>query len=218
METESRDELPVTANASIMQIRNTLRQTFRERRRSLNSSEKQSAAQALLERCKALELFDDCERIALYMTSDSELDTRPLIEYLWSQGKVVYLPVLHPFCSGHLIFLAYDKNTIMKANGYGISEPVLNCSELCPTNKLDILFTPLVAFDESGNRLGMGGGFYDRTLAGLKRAGLNKTSEKAPKIIGLAYDIQKTLALPAQAWDEPLGNILTPTTFFQFGS
>ena len=79
-----------------------------------------------------------------------------------------------------------------------------------PSQQLDIIFTPLVAFDDSGNRLGMGGGFYDRTLAGLA----NKINNTA--IIGLAYDQQQVDQLPLEAWDIPLPRIITETKDYQF--
>lgn len=191
------------------QIRNSLRQTFRERRKRLSQSERISQADKLIEQCISNQLFDTKQRVALYFTHDGELDTQPLIEYLWSQGKDVYLPVLHPFCDGHLLFLNYHSNANMTVNHYGIAEPRLDVRDICPLQSLDILFTPLVAFDEKGNRLGMGGGFYDRTLSVLKKT-------KQVSVIGLAYDIQKTLSLPTEAWDMPLPKILTPTNLYQF--
>ncbi|WP_159287438.1 5-formyltetrahydrofolate cyclo-ligase, partial [Klebsiella pneumoniae] len=104
-------------------------------------------------------------RIALYLANDGELNTQPLIEWLWQQGKQVYLPVLHPFAKGHLLFLHYHTHTPMDKNRYGIAEPKLDQRLICPVRELDIIGTPLVAFDQSGQRLGMGGGYYDRTLA-----------------------------------------------------
>jgi 5-formyltetrahydrofolate cyclo-ligase len=99
----------------------------------------------------------------------------------------------------------------MVANRYAILEPKLNCGQICPLPELDILLMPLVAFDEQGNRLGMGGGYYDRTLA----KHYAEQREK-PKLIGLAHDCQKVESLPIEAWDVPLQQILTPTKFYQW--
>lgn len=194
---------------STVALRSTLRQTFRERRRSLSRSEQAAAASKLLDQCRQHAIFANAQRVGLYMTNDGELDTKPLIAALWDQGIQVYLPVMHPFSDGHLLFLEYAQHTPMHANHFGILEPKLDCTKICPLNQLDILFTPLVAFDDQGNRLGMGGGFYDRTLASL----INHPNTHT-RVVGIAHDIQKTLSLPIQAWDIPLPYILTPTQLY----
>ena len=101
---------------------------------------------------------------------DGEISTDKLIKTLWAQDKHVYLPVLHPFNPNHLLFLRYLPDTPMLKNKFGIWEPKLNVQNVLPLDELDILFTPLVAFDKQGNRLGMGGGFYDRTLQNWQNA------------------------------------------------
>ena len=85
-------------------------------------------------------------------------------------------------------------------NQFGILEPPLNVQEILPTEKLDIIFTPLVAFDKQGNRLGMGGGFYDRTLQDWR------SKNFIP--VGLAHQCQQIEALPVESWDIPLFDIL----------
>lgn len=197
---------------SSMQLRNTLRQTFRERRRRLSNDEQTRCAHELIKRCEESGVFASAKRVAIYKTNDGELDTQALIQHLWSIGIDVYLPVLHPFSDGHLLFIQYREDSAMTVNGYGIQEPRLNCQEVSPLEELDVLFTPLVAFDESGNRLGMGGGFYDRTLYALS----DSKKPSKPRVIGLAHDIQKTLSLPTEAWDIPLNYIMTPTKLYCF--
>lgn len=188
--------------------RSSLRRAFREKRSVLTKQQQASAAQEVLKQAIAYKIFDDCSRVAIYLTNEGELDTQPLIEYLWAQGKEVYLPVLHPFSKGYLLFLRYTPSTVMKANNFGILEPILNVMTLCPIAQLDIVLTPLVAFDEKGNRMGMGGGFYDRTIKGI--------ASKQSRLIGLAHDCQKTVSLPIQVWDIPLPEVLTPTSLFSF--
>lgn len=195
-----------------IQLRNTLRQTFRERRRRLTNEEQAHFAQALVKQCEDSGVFASTKRVAIYKTNDGELDTQPLINHMWENGISVYLPVLHPFSDGHLLFIEYTQDSAMMVNGFGIQEPRLNCQHVCPLAALDVLFTPLVAFDGAGNRLGMGGGFYDRTLASLHDC----IDRASPKVVGLAHDIQKTLSLPTEAWDIPLKWIMTPTKLYHF--
>ena len=88
----------------------------------------------------------------------------------------------------------------MLKNKFGILEPKLNVQNVLPLDELDILFTPLVAFDKQGNRLGMGGGFYDRTLQNWQNASFIP--------VGLAHQCQQVELLPIEAWDVPLHRIL----------
>lgn len=194
---------------SITSLRNTLRRDFRLRRNNMTRQEQNSSAIKLLAKLKSCTWLNEAKKVALYMTNDGELDTQALITHYWQQDARIYLPVLHPFAHGHLLFLEYTEATPMRANHYGILEPQLDCSKICPAAQLDVLFTPLVAFDEDGNRLGMGGGFYDRTLLGLSN---NSTTQT--KIVGLAHEHQKTQDLPKQAWDIPLPYILTPSKLY----
>ena len=198
--------------AQQQQTRNKLRQSFRERRNSLSLEAHNTAAQAVVQRCEDSKLFDNCKHVALYTSFNGELNTSPLIHALWQRKISVYLPVIHPFCKGYLLFLRYTDNTPMQSNQFGILEPKLDVSQIILPTQLDILFTPLVAFDDHGNRLGMGGGFYDRTLKALQTA----SSSTQPKVIGLALDIQKTNLLPTESWDIPLPFILTPSKLYTF--
>lgn len=177
-------------------------------RNNLSKNQQWSAAQQLkvnfIQHLKS-EKTDKKKHIALYFSNDSELDTSLLIKELWIKNHVLYLPVIHPFNGANLLFQRYEKNSPMKANRYGIFEPKLNCDQICPLSDLDYVLMPLVAFDNDGNRLGMGGGFYDRTLARLHEQNWQK-----PQLIGLAYECQKVDVLPIESWDVPLKTIITP--------
>lgn len=187
-----------------------LRKLIRQRRNELTSDIHYQASQDLIRRFAALPEMHTCQHIALYLSTDGELDTQPLIEWLWSQGKSVYLPVLHPFSAGNLLFLHYDTDTAMTFNKYGILEPKLNQTLVKPVRELDLICTPLVAFDSHGHRLGMGGGYYDRTLESWFKTG------QGAMPIGLAHDCQHVEQLPTEAWDVPLPKILTPSLLWQW--
>lgn len=150
----------------------------------------------------ASQLITTAQTFGAYLSFDGEIDTLPLIQRLWQQKKTVALPLLHPFSQGHLLFQRYQPNTEIRKNQHGTREPKRDLSEIVPHDKLDILFIPLVAFDMQGQRLGMGGGFYDRTL---------KNWQHYPGMpIGLAHDCQLLHSLPVAAWDIPLPIIFTP--------
>ncbi len=186
--------------------RKAIRQLVRQRRRALSGQEQTQAASALVAQARISGLLAEPQACALYISNDGELDPSLLIQALWQVGCTVVLPVLHPFSKGHLLFLRYEQNSVLVNNRYNIPEPTLNVQSVVLKNKLDIIFVPLVAFDQHGNRLGMGGGYYDRTLASLP---------KHTRLIGLAHDIQEVQRLPKQAWDVSMGGILTPSRFIK---
>lgn len=181
-------------------LRNQLRQQIRKTRANLTALQQQQAEDSITQQALALIEERNAQHIALYLSFDGEISTDKLIKILWAQGKQVYLPVLHPFNPNHLLFLRYLPDTPMLKNKFGILEPKLNVQSVLPLEELDILFTPLVAFDKQGNRLGMGGGFYDRTLQNWRN------SSFIP--VGLAHQCQQVEQLPTEAWDVPLHQIL----------
>ena len=181
-------------------FRNQLRQQIRKTRANLTALQQQQAEDSITQQALALIEERNAQHIALYVSFDGEISTEKLIKTLWAQGKQVYLPVLHPFNPNHLLFLRYLPDTPMCQNKFGIWEPKLNVQNVLPLDELDILFTPLVAFDKQGNRLGMGGGFYDRTLQNWRN------SSFIP--VGLAHQCQQVEQLPTEAWDVPLHQIL----------
>ena len=181
-------------------LRNQLRQQIRKTRANLTALQQQQAEDSITQQALALIEAQNAQHIALYFSFDGEISTEKLIKTLWAQDKYVYLPVLHPFNPNHLLFLRYLPDTPMLKNKFGIWEPKLNVQNVLPLDELDILFTPLVAFDKQGNRLGMGGGFYDRTLQHWQK------SSFIP--VGLAHQCQQVEQLPTEAWDVPLHRIL----------
>ena len=142
--------------------RNELRQLIRQRRQGLSPASQQQAAIDLVRQFATHPHLVQMQHIALYLSNDGELDTAPLIESLWQQGKSVYLPILHPHKPGFLVFQLYSATTPMSQNKFGIAEPVLDVTKLKALPEIEMIGLPLVAFDGQGNRMGMGGGFYDR--------------------------------------------------------
>ena len=179
-------------------LRNQLRQQIRKA--NLTALQQQQAEDSITQQALALIEERNAQHIALYVSFDGEISTDKLIKTLWAQDKHVYLPVLHPFNPNHLLFLRYLPDTPMLKNKFSIWEPRLNVQNVLPLDELDILFTPLVAFDKQGNRLGMGGGFYDRTLQHWHK------SSFIP--VGLAHQCQQVEQLPTEVWDVPLHQIL----------
>ncbi|WP_230353882.1 5-formyltetrahydrofolate cyclo-ligase [Lelliottia sp. WAP21] len=192
----------MTQPPEVISSRQQIRQTIRQRRRALTPEQQSQFAVRAAARMMAYPPVVMAHTVALFLSFDGELDTQPLIDQLWRAGKKVYLPVLHPFSPGNLLFLHYHPHSELLVNRLRIYEPKLDVRDVLPLAELDVLITPLVAFDEQGQRLGMGGGFYDRTLQNWQQHGFQP--------VGYAHDCQGVEALPVEKWDIPLPAVVTP--------
>ena len=188
--------------------RKQLRAKFRQKRQALSEQQQQRASQQILATSLQSTPLKKSKTVACYLTNDAEISSQGIIEYCWQHNKRLLLPVLHPFSKGHLLFVDYQRNSKMQHNRFAIEEPLVTTKNICVLSDIDLIFTPLVAFDSVGNRLGMGGGFYDRTLAPIKRQRL------ATRLIGLAHNCQQAETLTQDSWDIPLNGIATPAKYF----
>ena len=196
-------------------MRQEIRSAIRTQRLTLSKNHQKTAANQLLAKLSSYSKIKSAHHIAIYLTNDGELNTTPFIHWCWENNKRTYLPVIHPFSKGNLLFIEYDKNTPMKTNQFGILEPKLNVNYIKAPSQIDIIFTPLVAFDSQGSRLGMGGGFYDRTLQHwYPKYLMDKATLPYP--IGLAHECQQVPHIPTEIWDIPIPEIMTPTQSFIF--
>jgi 5-formyltetrahydrofolate cyclo-ligase len=195
-----------------MSDRSRQRQQLRKLRRALDDDERLQRAEDLCRQLSRQALFRTSRRIAAYLPADGEIETEPLIELAWRMGKQVYLPVLVPFLSNRLWFARFEPDTRLVSNRYGIAEPELVHRKRITPQALDIVLAPLVGFDRSGNRLGMGGGFYDRSFGYL----LNRRHLHKPRLIGLGYDFQLLPKLPTEPWDVPLTAVATDSDWYRF--
>ena len=140
-----------------------------------------------------------------YHPTGSELDPRPLLAMLRSQGHEIALPVVLER-GAPLIFRAWREGNAMSEGAFGVREPLPEASEVKP----DVLLVPMLAFDRRGFRLGYGGGFFDRTLASLRQDG-------APIAIGIAFAAQEVDRVPVAEYDQPLNWIITEREAIETG-
>ena len=181
-----------------------LRNHIRKQRRNVSSSQKTLASQQLATFCCAHEWVKQAQHIACFLDNDGEIETRPLISQLLDAGKSVYLPVLHPDKTNQLLFLSYQHSDLLKPNRFGILEPDMQSQSLINNKDLDLVLMPLVAFDQKGHRLGMGGGYYDRSFAFSQTEPVQK-----PRLAGIAYSFQQVDHLEPESWDLPLAKVFT---------
>lgn len=199
---------------SISNQRKNLRRRLRNKRRQLTPHQQQQASQHICRHIRQQTWFINASRLAVYMAADGEVNPLMLAKMAHKMGKEVYLPVLHPLYKNHLFFIRFTPTTPLQKNRFGILEPRLKGYGLerhnsCKVQTLDLILMPLVGFDIQGGRLGMGGGFYDRTLA------IKPAAFKRPKLIGLAHECQKVEHLPLEAWDIPLAGIVTTAKVYK---
>lgn len=198
---------------SIHRRKAEIRQTIRRLRNSISETAAQQAAVNIGKKMTQLSFYEESRQIACFLSFDGEIGTQLIIERLLQDKSLCFLPKLRPTKPNCLWFMPYQKGTPLSNSRLGIAEPDLTVNNAIAVSHLDIIFMPLVAFDEQGNRLGMGGGFYDATLAHLNEKAFIK---RKPKCIGVAYNSQKVSNIPVQKWDFPLDGVLTEKTFYSF--
>ena len=190
-----------------MEDRQSLRINIRKRRAQQEPAWCETNSRLICQHLAASHIYQHAQRIAFYLARGNEANLVPLIENAWAANKEVYLPILGLRYSGQLWFVPCTEDTPLYKNRFGIDEP-MHAPHMRRTKlrNLDLILMPLVAFDQQGNRLGMGGGFYDKTLASLQTTSHHWSR---PKRIGIAYAFQSVDALQGQAWDVPLDAVVT---------
>jgi 5-formyltetrahydrofolate cyclo-ligase len=190
--------------------RPTLRRQLRQARRQLSPTRQRLAARELYRQLAQHPVFRRARHIAFYLPNDGEIDPRPLMLEAQRRGKATYLPVLNAWPRTRMVFQRIMPNERLRPNRFGIAEPAFRLNRQRRIWTLDLVLMPLVGFDEHGGRLGMGGGFYDRSLA---YRGRRKNGHK-PTLLGLAHECQKVDRLPLEPWDVSLQATVTDQSWY----
>ena len=184
-----------------------LRRELRAQRRALEPSVRQAADRELISRVARLGAYRSARRIALYLAFDGEPDLDRLIRLASAQGKELYVPQL---LGKTMQFAQLGTAARLRRNSFGIAEP--EQARTIAARRLDLVLTPLVAFDAFGTRLGIGGGYYDRYFEFLRA----RTSWLKPKLVGIAYELQCAATIERQPWDVPLWAAVTERAIHRF--
>ncbi len=180
-------------------LKQDIRQHIRGKRRQIPVPYQQYAAKQVVQRLRLEAVFHRAHHIALYMSLQEELSTERILRLALKSHKACYLPIITP--THQLQFRQVNHETILVKNRLGIFEPQPGTKQIV-ASQLDLVLVPLLAFDSALHRLGMGGGYYDRTFA-FKR-GANK-----PFLLGLGYELQKVPHLPYSNLDISLDMVIT---------
>jgi 5-formyltetrahydrofolate cyclo-ligase len=181
-----------------------LRKALRERRRAISGTQHSQAGTAAADHLQALPAWNHTQHLALYLPADGEIDTSRIVERARAAAVALYLPVLDRV--GVMHFALWEPGARLEENRYGIPEPGPQ-HPLRAADQLDMVLMPLVGWSKSGERLGMGGGFYDRTLAGIS----------GPLRVGLGFECQRVDQLPTESWDIPMDFVVTEAALHQCG-
>lgn len=199
-----------------MDPRQQLRQTLRTRRDAQSFEACQHDSLVICEQLIRSKTFRSARRIACYFAHGKEVDLTVMMLSAWQAHKQIFLPVLASFPKGHLWWLPYEMDTPLYENRFGIPEPQhTRRARTTKLRSLDLILMPLVGFDAHGHRIGMGGGFYDRSLAQLTQTSMNW---HCPLRIGVAFSWQEVARIPVQPWDIPLDGVVTEHGLHFFGS
>lgn len=191
----------IGAETGIARARKALRAELRARRRAVPPETRARAARQVARHAERELALHPGQRIALYAPLGEELDVAPLARAVRRHGALVYLPrIVHPRAC-RMRFVA--DTGVMRRNRLGILEP--EGTSFLAVRSLDIVFVPLVGFDDSGMRLGMGAGYYDRAFAFLKL----RAAWRRPKLIGVGFAAQRVAAIPGEPHDVRLDAVVT---------
>jgi len=170
-----------------------LRKAARAARAGMSSDERGKASEKIADKVIRSSWFRSSNLIACYLSSDEEVDTWPLIERAWRMKKRVFAPLVEKNFTMQFCELSADSKLVF--NQYGLPEP--QDGKIIAPRALDLVITPVVAFDDDGNRIGMGGGYFDRTFSFLR----NRKLLFHPKLIGLAFSCQRVDKIAPNPWD-----------------
>lgn len=180
-----------------------MRLVLRERRAALDEDEQAAASMAIMARLARLPVLRDAPLVAGYRAVRGEIDIDAALALLAERGTVVTVPRV---VGEHLEFIPWSPEAETIAGSFGIAEPL--GGEPVPFRRHTAVLTPLVAFDRQGQRLGQGGGFYDRAMA--------MAGEERPVMIGVAHAFQQVERIPAEPWDQPLDAVVTEDEIVEF--
>lgn len=183
--------------------RSELRQRLRARRAQLNASERLSAAAALAAALEQIPEFLVDTRIAGYWAVRGEMPLLAAFASLRAREQNYCLPILTD--SGVLRFAPWRPGAALATNRFGIPEPEVASDRQLAANDLDVVLVPLIGFDRFGNRLGSGGGWYDRSFAFLG----DVPRPARPVLVGIGYHFQEVAGLGAESWDVRMDFIAT---------
>lgn len=185
-------------------MKNKLREQLSQQRNALSALQKEKKSRQIASHVVRSNVFQGAQNIAFYLSVNAEANPASTQITPFESHKQFYLPVLAEAENQGLLFAPVHQSSEFKLNKFSIPEPQCLPEELITGENLDLVLVPLLGFDKQGNRLGMGGGYYDRSFA-FK----NTSTSIKPVLMGFAYALQEVPQLQAESWDVKLDYIAT---------
>lgn len=187
-----------------------LRREKQATRRQLSAHSRLTFSEQIAERLVATSFYRRAKHIGCYLAFGAEVETDAIVEQIWRDNKKCYLPRITGGQQNRLRFMPFKPGTHLTRNRFGIYEPQIKGRTTANLLRLDLVIVPLVAFDSTCNRIGMGGGFYDRSLH-FRR---NRTHWIKPILAGVAFDCQHAAVIEGNSWDVRLDYVVTESTIY----
>ena len=196
-ESNIKDLLNLLPQRRLHRAKQRIRKLLIQKRRMLAAEERCSLSESILSQLEKMTVFREAKTVLLYYPKNNEVDILPLFKR-YKRDKTLLLPVTH---RDRMTAHPYEGNDKMHRGKFGIPEPTTPEFQ----GKIDVIIVPAVAFDRAGNRLGRGGGYYDRFLKKQPHATL----------IGVGYDFQLVDEVPVRKHDQKVHRIILPSQTIQ---
>lgn len=199
----SRDGLTTllsNTNAPATSDRNQTRRRIRDNRNTISIEKRRLAESQVAKRLLNMASFRRAHHVSIYFAIDGECSLQKFMVRATRSDKQFYAPVIR---DENLCFALLRPGITMKLNRFGIPEP--SDGPYINARSLDLVLTPLVAFDDRGCRLGMGGGYYDRSFHFLRQ----RATWLKPKLIGVGFELQHLSSIDMASWDVRLWSAVT---------
>lgn len=182
------------------ELRSKIRAELKQARNRLSPAEREERSARAVERLTRSEAFQKAKTVMIYDHVGGELSLDSLLTHPASAGK----RFCYPLCTSRTEMIAMIPGA-WQIGAYGIREPVRERSEELQPQEIDLVVCPGTGFDPACNRMGMGGGYYDRYLPRCKNA----------RIVMVAFEVQKVPSLPVDPWDRPVEMVFTEEAVYQ---
>lgn len=183
-----------------MNTKEAIRRVFLKKRRTMKEEDVIKYSEDIISQLTNSQVFKESKKIMIYLSFNNEVDTYKLMEYCLNNGKRVIVPYCIKKERKMIPSEVKNPDTELKLNSFGYREPDIESLREVKIEDIDLVIVPGVVFDEAGNRIGFGGGYYDRFLTRLK----NTTMTMA-----ICYDYQIIDRVPVDKLDIPVKCIIT---------